>query len=57
MFMNTQVLVKPEIFVGNVNQKFDANGQCTDELTRQFITAQMTAFKAWIERQQRANAA
>ena len=56
MFMNTQVLVKPEIFVGNVNQKFDANGQCTDELTRQFITAQMTAFKAWIERQQRANA-
>ncbi|QIL82570.1 NAD(P)H-dependent oxidoreductase [Diaphorobacter sp. HDW4A] len=56
MFMNAATMVKPEVFVGNAAQKFDADAQCTDELTRKFVTAQMTAFKSWIERQQRANA-
>ncbi|MBF5005150.1 NADPH-dependent FMN reductase [Diaphorobacter caeni] len=57
MFMNAATLMKPEVFVGSAAQKFDADGRCTDALTRQFVTAQMTAFKAWIERQQRASSA
>ena len=53
LFLNTAVLVKPEIFVGNAAQKFDANGQCTDTLTRDFVTSQMKAFEQWIVRHQR----
>jgi hypothetical protein len=30
-------------------QKFDAQGTLTDTTTRDFIAAQMSAFKAWIE--------
>jgi len=48
LFMNTMTLVKPEVFVGSVQTKFDAGGICTDEPTRRFVAAQMTAFEAWI---------
>jgi chromate reductase len=41
-------MIKPEVFVGNVASKFDASGQCTDEATRKFVTAQMAAFAPWI---------
>ena len=47
--------MKPEIFVGNAAQKFDANGQCTDALTRDFVTSQMKAFEQWIVRHNRLN--
>ena len=43
LFMNAAVLVKPEIFVGFANQKFDADGQCTDATTRGFVQSQMDA--------------
>jgi len=49
LFMNAMVLAKPEVFVGAVNTKFDANRQCTDELTRKFVTDEMRSFAAWIE--------
>jgi hypothetical protein len=29
LFMNAMVLAKPEVFIGLVNTKFDANRQCT----------------------------
>jgi chromate reductase len=48
LFVNAMTLVKPEVFVGNVATKFNAEGQCTDETTRKFVGAQMTAFEAWI---------
>jgi len=47
-FLNGMVLAKPEIFIGNTAAKFDATGQCTDETTIKFVTAQMKAFEAWI---------
>ena len=43
LFMNAAVLVKPEVFVGSANQKFDIQGQCTDATTRGFVQAQMDA--------------
>jgi len=49
LFMNAMVLAKPEVFIGAVNTKFDANRQCTDETTRKFVTDQMLSFKGWIE--------
>ena len=48
LFVNAMTLIKPEIFVGNVATKFNAEGQCTDETTRKFVGAQMAAFEAWI---------
>ena len=41
-------LPKPEVFIGGASAKFDAQGQCTDETTRKFVTAQMKAFEPWI---------
>jgi chromate reductase len=48
LFVNAMTLVKPEVFVANVAGKFNADGQCTDEATRKFVTAQMAAFETWI---------
>ncbi|HEY6511325.1 MAG TPA: NADPH-dependent FMN reductase [Burkholderiaceae bacterium] len=48
LFVNAMSLVKPEVFVGNAATKFGADAQCTDEATRKFVGAQMTAFEAWI---------
>lgn len=55
LFMNAQVLAKPEVFIGGSFGKFDAEGLCTDEATRQFVGGQMAAFKRWIEAVKRAD--
>jgi len=52
LFMNAAVLVKPEVFVGQAPQKFDAQGRCADATTRGFVQAQMDAFVQHIRRQQ-----
>jgi len=49
LFVNAAPLVKPEVFIGNALAKFDAQGECTDETTRKFVTDQMRAFGKWIE--------
>jgi len=49
LFLNAMVLAKPEVFIGSAAGKFDAaSGECTDEATRKFISAQMLAFEGWI---------
>jgi chromate reductase len=49
LFLNAMVLVKPEVFIGGAAGKFDAaSGQCTDETTRKFVSAQMEAFAQWV---------
>lgn len=50
LFMNAAVLSKPEVFIGAAASKFDAQGQCTDATTRQFVGDQMQAFSRWMER-------
>jgi len=57
LFLNAMTLVKPEVFVGGVAAKFDAQGQCTDETTRKFVTAQMVSFEHWIAGVKRFNQA
>jgi len=44
------VLVKPEIFIGVAQTKFDADGKLTDETTRKLLTDQLVAFQRWIGR-------
>jgi chromate reductase, NAD(P)H dehydrogenase (quinone) len=46
--LEAQVLLKPEIFIGQAAGKFDSNGVLIDEPTRQFLKQQMAAFHAQI---------
>lgn len=48
LFMNAQVLAKPEVFIGAAGGKFASDGNCTDEVTRQFALDQMASFQRWI---------
>jgi chromate reductase, NAD(P)H dehydrogenase (quinone) len=48
MFLNAMPLVKPEVFIGQAQTKFDADGACTDEATRKFVGDQMRALQDWI---------
>jgi len=57
LFMNAQVLAKPEVFIGGAAAKFGPDGRCTDETTRKFLTDQMAAFKRWIAAVRRMDAA
>jgi chromate reductase, NAD(P)H dehydrogenase (quinone) len=41
---------KPETFIGLAQTKFDAEGRCTDDATRKFVTAHMAAFRDWVLR-------
>lgn len=51
-FVEAQVLLKPEIFIGQAAGKFDAAGQLTDATTRKLLGDQMIAFSKWIRRAQ-----
>ncbi len=44
------VLNKPEVFIGQCHTKFDAAGELTDAMTKKFLGDQMVAFKTWIDR-------
>ena len=44
------VMPRPEVFIGNAQSKFDAQGRLTDETTRKFLAELLAGFKAWIER-------
>ena len=47
-------LPRPEVFIGAVNTKFDAQGRLTDETTRQFLADLLNGFGDWIVRMQRS---
>jgi chromate reductase, NAD(P)H dehydrogenase (quinone) len=48
--MEVHFMPRPETFVGLAQTKFDAQGQCTDEATRKFVTEHMLAYKNWVLR-------
>lgn len=49
LFLNAQVLIKPEVFVGAAHTKF-TDGAVTDEVTKKFVGDQMLALRKWIAR-------
>lgn len=53
-FLDAQVLLKPEVFIGNAKAKFDAQGQLVDNTTLKFIGDQMTALERLIWRERAA---
>ena len=50
VFLDSRVLNKPEIMIGQVAAKFDADGNLTDEPTTALIKAQLEALVAWAKR-------
>jgi chromate reductase len=50
VFHDAKVLNRPEIMVGQAQNKVDAAGKLTDEVTRGFIKQQIEALAAWTKR-------
>jgi len=50
VFLNGLIMNRPEVMIGGASSKFDADGKLTDQTTRDFITAHLTAFKGWVLR-------
>ncbi len=50
IFLNGQILNRPEVMIGAAAGKFDAQGKLTDEPTRKIIADQMLAFRDWVTR-------
>ncbi len=50
VFLNAIPLNKPEVMVGTAQSKFDASGTLTDEQTKDFIRAQLSALVSWTSR-------
>ncbi len=46
VYMNTFTVNKPEVFIGNAQTKFDANGELTDAATAKFIADLLVAMQA-----------
>jgi chromate reductase len=44
------VLPRPEVFIGSVASKVDAQGNITDEATKKFLGDLLAGFKPWIAR-------
>jgi chromate reductase, NAD(P)H dehydrogenase (quinone) len=50
IFLNGLVMNRPEVMIPAAQTKFDAAGKLTDQPTREFVAAQLAAFKAWVLR-------
>ncbi|UXI66862.1 NADPH-dependent FMN reductase [Tahibacter amnicola] len=50
VFLDMHVLNKPEVFVGQAQNKFDAEGNLTDTATREHVQKQLVALAAWTRR-------
>lgn len=48
LFLDTPVLLKPEVYVINAWEKFDSEGNLTDEPTRQQVATLLQALVEWI---------
>lgn len=47
VFLNMFPLNKPEVMIGNSGQKFDGEGNLTDEPTREIMAKQLAALVEW----------
>jgi len=47
VFLNMPALNQPEVMIANASQRFDADGNLTDDATKGFIQKQITALVEW----------
>jgi chromate reductase len=50
IFLNGLVMNRPEVMIPAAQTRFDVDGRLTDQPTRDFITAYLAGFKAWVLR-------
>jgi chromate reductase, NAD(P)H dehydrogenase (quinone) len=46
---------QPEVYIGSAAKLFDANGNITNETTRELLTKFMNAFSDWVAKISTAN--
>ncbi|HKX83365.1 MAG TPA: NAD(P)H-dependent oxidoreductase [Pyrinomonadaceae bacterium] len=52
VFLNMFPINRPEVMISNAAQKFDADGNLTDEKTKQFIHGMLESLVTWTQRLQ-----
>jgi chromate reductase len=50
VFLDVHAINQPEVMIGNAAERFDAEGNLTDEKTREFIRKQLQSLVAWTKR-------
>lgn len=55
VFLNMHPLNKPEVMIGMAQNKFDENGDLTDESTREFLEQAVAALVHWTRRLRSGN--
>ena len=53
IFLNAMPVNRPEVMIGQAQNKFDADGNLTDEPTREFIRKLLVSLRDWTERLKR----
>jgi chromate reductase, NAD(P)H dehydrogenase (quinone) len=48
VFLNVPAMQQPEAYIGGAAKLFDANGNLTNETTRELLIKFMSAFAAWV---------
>jgi chromate reductase len=48
VFLDVPTMQQPEAYIGGAAQLFDANGNITNEITREFLRKFMDSFTAWV---------
>lgn len=48
--LEASVLMRPEVFIGLADDKFNTEGQLVDEASAKVLAMQMSAFETWIQR-------
>ena len=48
VFLDVPAMQQPEAYIGGAAQLFDANGDITNETTREFLIKFMNSFAAWV---------
>jgi chromate reductase, NAD(P)H dehydrogenase (quinone) len=56
IFLNAMPVNRPEVMIGQAQNKFDADGNLTDEPTREFIRKLLVALRDWTDRLKRSAA-
>ena len=50
IFLNGHVMNRPEVMIGQAQNRFDAHGKLIDQTTRDFVAAHLAALKTWVLR-------
>lgn len=50
IFLDAKVMARPEVMIPMLGDKFDASGNLADQMTADFVVAQLNALAAWTQR-------